>query len=56
MQQEQFEKVLEEFNQADIDKKIEIYSTTQGLNEEQYMILLRNFPRDQIKELEKALA
>lgn len=52
---ENFEHVLERFQQADLDKKIEIYTTVQDLSVEQYRELLKFFPIKHLAELEKAM-
>lgn len=51
-----FEKLKSEFSMVDTDKKIDLYVTTEGLNEDQYKELLRIFPYNEIHKLEKALA
>lgn len=50
-----FEHVLETFQQADLDKKIEIYTTIQGLSVEQYKELLKYFPIKHLGKLENAI-
>lgn len=52
----EFEKVLKNYIVSDVDGKIDIYCTTQDLTQEQYMELLKSFPRSQIKKLERVLA
>lgn len=56
MEAEEFEKIKYEFVKGDIDKKVEIYSTTPGLSQEQYKDLLKLYPYNEIDKLEKALA
>lgn len=56
MELKEFEKIKEEFKNADTDKKIEIYITTEGLTQSQYRELLKIFPYTEIEKLEKALA
>lgn len=51
-----FEKFKEEFINADTDKKIEMYTLTEGLTQYQYKELLKVFPYSEIDKLEKALA
>ncbi|MCT4597917.1 MAG: hypothetical protein N4A50_08610 [Vallitalea sp.] len=55
MEQKQFNKFFQSYSNADVDKKIELYCSTQGLTEGQYMQLLRAFPVNKIPQLEKAL-
>ncbi|MCT4545295.1 MAG: hypothetical protein N4A63_17315 [Vallitalea sp.] len=55
MEQNQFNKFFQSYKNADVDRKIELYCSTQGLSENQYMQLLRAFPVNKIPQLEKAL-
>ncbi len=55
MDKKDFNKILSKFKIASVDGKIEIYTTTEGLNKEQYRELLMWFPRTDIDRLEKAL-
>ena len=50
-----FEEVKEKFSSADVDEKIEIYTTVQGLTVDQYKELLRIFPIKYLDRLEKAM-
>lgn len=50
-----FEEVKEEFINASLDKKIKIYSTTQGLTVEQFKELLAYFPIKYLDKLEEAV-
>lgn len=50
-----FEKVKEKFNIADIDGKIEIYTSVRGLSVEQYKELLRMFPIKYLDKLGRAM-
>ncbi|MBC8590730.1 hypothetical protein [Wansuia hejianensis] len=50
-----FQHILERFQQADLQQKIEIYTTVQGLSVEQFKELLRYFPIKHLGELEKAM-
>lgn len=50
-----FNKFLESFRDAPVEQKIDLYCTTTDLTEDQYMILLKNFPMNQIGKLEKVL-
>lgn len=50
-----FEEIKERFIAADLDTKIEIYTTVQGLSVEQYKELLRVFPIKYLDKLEKAM-
>lgn len=53
--QENFEHILNRFRTADLDTKIDIYTTVQGLSVEQYKELLKYFPIKHLGELEKAM-
>lgn len=53
--QENFEHIKERFISADLDDKIEIYTTVQGLSVDQYKELLRYFPIKHLAQLEKAM-
>ena len=50
-----FESIKERFRKADVDGKIEIYTTVQGLTVDQYKELLRMFPIKYLDRLEKAM-
>lgn len=50
-----FEKVKQDFINADVDEKIRIYTTTQGLSVEQFRELLRYYPIQHLSKLEKAM-
>ncbi len=50
-----FIKLKKRFENADTDGKIDIYLTSEGLSKEQYIALLRVFPRAEIGKLEKAM-
>jgi hypothetical protein len=52
----EFQKVINEFNTASLDRKIDIYIGTEGLSQEQYRELLRMFPLNELQKLEEALA
>ena len=52
----QFDDLMKTYVSASVDEKIDIYCSTENLTQDQYMQLLRNFPRTQIKKLERALA
>lgn len=54
-EKENFQHIVDRFQAADLQKKIEIYTTVQGLTVEQYKELLRYFPIKHIGELEKAM-
>ena len=53
--QENFEHIVQRFQEADLQTKIDIYTTVQGLSVEQYKELLRYFPIKHLGELEKAM-
>jgi len=55
MDKSDFNKILSKFKIASVDGKIQIYTTTEGLNNEQYKELLMWFPRTELDKLEKAL-
>lgn len=50
-----FEDVKKRFSAADVDEKIEIYTSVRGLTVEQYKELLRMFPIKYLERLEKAM-
>lgn len=50
-----FEMIKERFRNADVDEKIQIYTTTQGLTVEQFKELLRMFPLQHLDKLERAM-
>ncbi len=51
-----FEDIKKRFQNADLDEKIEIYTTTQGLSVEQFKELLRMFPIQHLDKLERAMS
>ncbi len=51
-----FEEIKKKFQNADLDEKIEIYTTTQGLSVEQFKELLRMFPIQHLDKLERAMS
>ncbi len=53
--QENFEHIIQRFQQADLQTKIDIYTTVQGLSVEQYKELLKYFPIKHLGELDRAL-
>lgn len=52
---ENFQHILERFQQADLEQKIEIYTTVRGLSVEQYKELLKYFPIKHLGKLEQAM-
>ena len=50
-----FEEVKTRFINADLDGKIQIYTTTEGLSVEQFRELLKYYPIQHLSKLEKAL-
>ncbi|MBU5306792.1 hypothetical protein NSA24_07240 [Clostridioides mangenotii] len=50
-----FEEIKTKFINADLDEKIKIYTTTEGLTVEQFKELLRYYPIQYLSKLEKAL-
>ncbi len=55
MEQKQFDRFFQDYKSADVDKKIELYCSTQDLSENQYTEMLRAFPVNKIPQLERAL-
>lgn len=55
METSDFIKLKERYDNAQTEEKINIYITSEGLSREQYMSLLRSFPRNEIAKLEAAL-
>lgn len=51
-----FEEIKNRFVNADLDEKIEIYTTTTGLTVEQFKELLKHFPLQHLDKLERAMA
>lgn len=49
---ENFEHILERFKAADVEQKIEIYTSVRGLSTEQYKELLKYFPIKELGRLE----
>ena len=50
-----FNKLKEDFINADVDGKIKIYTTTEGLTVEQFRELLRYYPIQHLSKLERAM-
>ena len=50
-----FEKIKNDFINADLVEKIRIYTTTEGLTTEQFRELLKYYPIKYLSKLEKAL-
>ena len=50
-----FEEIKTKFINADLDEKIRIYTTTEGLSVEQFRELLKYYPIQHLSKLEKAL-
>lgn len=50
-----FEEVKTKFINGDLDEKIRIYTTTEGLSVEQFRELLKYYPIQHLSKLEKAL-
>lgn len=51
-----FKIICEQFKNADIDGKINIYISSEDLTQEQYRELLKMFPVSEIPRLEEALS
>ena len=50
-----FEDIKKRFSEADVDEKIEIYTSVRGLSIEQYKELLSIFPIKYLEKLERAM-
>jgi len=50
-----FEHLKSRFRSGNVDDKIDIYVTTEGLTQTQYRELLKLFPLDALSRLEEAL-
>lgn len=50
-----FEEIKTKFMNADLDEKIRIYTTTEGLSVDQFKELLKYYPIQHLSKLEKAL-
>ncbi|CEJ74889.1 hypothetical protein JGS6364_18631 [[Clostridium] sordellii] len=50
-----FQEVKNKFINADLDEKIRIYTTTEGLTVDQFKELLKYYPIQHLSKLEKAL-
>ncbi|MGL6106190.1 hypothetical protein [Romboutsia sp.] len=50
-----FEEVKTKFINADLDEKIRIYTTTEGLSVNEFRELLKYYPIQYLSKLEKAL-
>lgn len=51
-----FGQIKRKFKDSDLQGKIEIYTTTQGLTVDQFKELLRMFPIQHLDKLERAMA
>ena len=51
-----FSEIKEKFKSSDLQDKIEIYTTTQGLTVDQFKELLGMFPIQHLDKLERAMA
>lgn len=51
-----FQEIKQRFQTADLDEKIKIYTTTQGLSVDQFKELLRMFPIQHLDKLERAMS
>lgn len=56
MELSKFESMKDEFSSADVDRKIDMYITADGLSQTQYRELLKLFPLNELSRLEEALA
>ena len=50
-----FDKIKQDFINADVDEKIKIYTNTEGLSVEQFRELLIYYPIQHLSKLEKAM-
>ena len=50
-----FEEIKTKFINADLDEKIRIYTTTEGLSVAEFSELLKYYPIQHLSKLEKAL-
>lgn len=50
-----FEKIKQDFIEADLDGKIRIYTNTSGLSVDQFKELLKHFPIKHLDKLEQAI-
>lgn len=50
-----FQHILQRFKEADVEQKIELYTTVRGLSTEQYKELLKYFPIKELGRLEQAM-
>ncbi|CED94637.1 MULTISPECIES: hypothetical protein [Romboutsia] len=50
-----FEEIKTKFINADLDEKIRIYTTTEGLSVNEFRELLKYYPIQHLSKLEKAL-
>lgn len=50
-----FDKIKQDFINADVDGKIKIYTTTEGLSVEEFRELLRYYPIQHLAKLERAM-
>ena len=50
-----FEEIKTKFINADLDEKIRIYTTTEGLSVAEFRVLLKYYPIQHLTKLEKAL-
>ncbi len=51
----EFQSVKDQFAKSDVDEKIDLYVSTEGLSQDQYKELLRLFPMNELPRLEEAL-
>ncbi|HZK00681.1 MAG TPA: hypothetical protein VFC79_11765 [Tissierellaceae bacterium] len=50
-----FQHILERFKEANLDQKIDLYTSVKGLSVEQYKELLKYFPIKELGRLEQAM-
>ncbi|WDV44273.1 hypothetical protein PV797_12130 [Clostridiaceae bacterium M8S5] len=51
-----FQEIKNKFQNADLDEKIRIYTTTSGLSVQEFKELLKMFPLKHLDKLERAMA
>ena len=56
MEYNEFEILKNQFKAADTEKKIDLYLETEGLSQDQYKELLKEFPLHELHKLEEEIA
>lgn len=55
MNTKEFKDIKTQFISANVEQKIRIYTTVEGLTQSQYKQLLKEFPVEHLDQLERAL-